>query len=145
MYKNAVHVYISFFNIRVCLSVCLSLYLVSVPLVVRLYLPLCLSVCWPLCFSLLLHSSLYNRLSDYRDVSAGVSSAGAGGEATREPYPIAELLGLLASFTFAQSSTQGLQRCLRSWTAFVAQATVEEGEGSAGAYIRSKITHTPLG
>ena len=47
-------------------------------------------------------------------------------------YPIGELLSLLAAFTFAQRTAQGLQRCLRAWSAFVVQATVEEGEGSAG-------------
>lgn len=62
----------------------------------------------------------------------GVSTSGAGATGVREPYPIAELLSLLAAFTFAQRSTQGLQRCLRAWAAFVAQATVGEGEGTAG-------------
>lgn len=56
--------------------------------------------------------------------------SGAGGP--REPYPVGELLTLLAAFTFAQPSAQGLQRCLRAWSAFVAQTTLEEGEGSAG-------------
>lgn len=45
---------------------------------------------------------------------------------------MAELLTLLAAFTFAQPSTQGLQRCLRAWSAFVAQATIGEGEGTVG-------------
>lgn len=60
------------------------------------------------------------------------TGAAAGALGSREPYPIAELLSLLAAFTFAQRSTQGLQRCLRAWAAFVAQATVGEGEGAAG-------------
>jgi len=62
----------------------------------------------------------------------GASVAGDDGGDTRKPYPIAELLSLLAAFTFAQRTTQGLQRCLRAWAAFVAQATIGEGEGSAG-------------
>ncbi|CAB1113271.1 unnamed protein product [Ectocarpus sp. CCAP 1310/34] len=57
-------------------------------------------------------------------------SSGSGGPS--EPYPVTELLTLLAAFTFAQPSAQGLQRCLRAWSAFVAQATLEKGEGSAG-------------
>lgn len=70
-------------------------------------------------------------------LGASTSTAGAPGD--REPYPIAELLSLLAAFTFAQHSTQGLQRCLRAWAAFVAQATVGEGEGTAGEMIGDKV------
>lgn len=65
-------------------------------------------------------------------VAVSPSVVGNNGEETRKPYPIAELLSLLAAFTFAQRTTQGLQRCLRAWAAFVAQATIGEGEGSAG-------------
>lgn len=67
----------------------------------------------------------------------GVSTGGVGAAGGREPYPIAELLSLLAAFTFAQRSTQGLQRCLQAWAAFVAQATVGEGEGTAGETLQT--------
>ncbi|CAM9999012.1 unnamed protein product, partial [Ascophyllum nodosum] len=69
----------------------------------------------------------------------GVSSGGGGVDDARKPheYPIGELLSLLAAFTFAQRTAQGLQRCLRAWSAFVVQATVEEGEGSAADRARS--------
>lgn len=64
-------------------------------------------------------------------------AAGNDSQKTRGPYPIAELLSLLATFTFSQPRTEGLQRCLVAWSAFVAQATIEEGEGSAADVERS--------
>lgn len=70
------------------------------------------------------------------DVGVGVGEAAimqAGSTSRREPYPIAELLSLLAVFTFAHPTMQCLRRCLRAWSAFVAVATLGEGEGSPGA------------
>ncbi|CAN0149336.1 unnamed protein product, partial [Pylaiella littoralis] len=77
-----------------------------------------------------------------RVLGMGTGTSGAGGTAEsnnngRGPYPISELLSLLAAFTFAQPGTRGLQRCLRAWSAFVAQATVGEGEGTAADVERS--------
>lgn len=78
---------------------------------------------------------MYHQLHTTCTIRKGTSGAGGTAESNnngRGPYPISELLSLLAAFTFAQPGTRGLQRCLRAWSAFVAQATVGEGEGTAG-------------